>query len=77
MKKEVIAMYTKQPQKLLIMNILDILKRYSDEDHRLSQKDIIEILENEYNMEADRKAIKRNLMNLIDFGYALDWFHQM
>ena len=66
-------MYTKQPKKLLIMNILDILKRYSDEDHRLSQKDIIEILENEYNMEADRKAIKRNLMNLIDFGYNVEY----
>ena len=29
-------MYGKQPKKLLIMNILDILKRYTDEDHRLS-----------------------------------------
>ncbi len=33
-------MYTPQPKKMLIMNILDILKKYSDEDHRLSQKDI-------------------------------------
>lgn len=66
-------MYTKQPKKLLIMNILDILRRYSDVDHRLSQKDILEILQNEYNMEADRKAIKRNLMNLIDFGYNLEY----
>lgn len=66
-------MYTKQPKKLLIMNILDILKRYSDADHRLSQKDIIDILANEYEMEADRKAIKRNLMNLIDFGYDLEY----
>lgn len=66
-------MYTKQPKKLLIMNILDILRRYSDEDHRLSQKDIIEILQNEYNMAADRKAIKRNLMNLIDFGYNIEF----
>ena len=32
-------MYTKQPKKMLTMNILDILKRYTDEDHRLSQKD--------------------------------------
>lgn len=66
-------MYTKQPKKLLIMNILDILRRYSDADHRLSQKDIIEILQTEYDMEADRKAIKRNLMNLIDFGYNLEF----
>ena len=66
-------MYTKQPKKLLIMNILDILRRYSDENHRLSQKDILEILEKDYNMTADRKAVKRNLMNLIDFGYNLEY----
>lgn len=63
----------KQPKKLLIMNILDILRRYSDAEHRLSQKDIIEILQTEYDMTADRKAVKRNLMNLIDFGYALEY----
>lgn len=66
-------MYTKQPKKLLIMNILDILRRYSDADHRLSQKDIIDILQTEYEMVADRKAIKRNLMNLIDLGYNLEF----
>ena len=36
-----------QPKKLLIINILDILKKYTDENHRLSQKEIAEILENE------------------------------
>ncbi|MGI6700720.1 MAG: helix-turn-helix transcriptional regulator [Christensenellales bacterium] len=66
-------MRAKQPKKLLIMNILDILRRYSDADHRLSQKDILDILQNEYEMDADRKAIKRNLMNLIDFGYHLEY----
>lgn len=66
-------MYTKQPKKMLIMNILDILRCYSDENHRLSQKEIIEILGNEYSMVADRKAIKRNLMNLIDFGYNIEF----
>ncbi|MBR7060524.1 MAG: WYL domain-containing protein, partial [Eubacterium sp.] len=70
---EVVLMYIVQPKKLLIMNILDILKRYSDEDHRLSQKDIVEILKNEYNMPAERKAVKRNLMNLIDFGYEINY----
>ena len=60
-----------QPKKLLIMNILDILKKYTDENHRLSQKEIEEILLNEYEMKTDRKAVKRNLMNLIEFGYDL------
>ena len=36
-------MYIKQLKKMLIMNILDILKRYTDENHRLSQKEIMDI----------------------------------
>ncbi len=66
-------MYTKQPKKLLIMNILDILRKYTDENHRLSQKEIADILKAEYDMKIDRKSIKRNLMNLIDFGYNIEY----
>lgn len=66
-------MYAKQPKKLMIINILDILRRYTDKEHRLSQKEIAEILKNEYQMKADRKAVKRNLMNLIDFGYDIEY----
>lgn len=60
-----------QPKKLLIINILDILKKYTDEHHRISQKEIANILQKEYNMTAERRAIKRNLMMLLDFGYDL------
>jgi len=31
-----------QQKKLLIMNILDIFKKYTDENHRLIQKEIVE-----------------------------------
>ena len=65
-------MYTKQSKKLIIMNILDILKRYTDENHRLCQKEIQDILEREYDMTVERKAVKRNLMNLIEFGYNIN-----
>lgn len=58
---------------MIIINILDILKRYTDENHRLSQREIIDILEQEYDMKVDRKAVKRNLMNLIDFGYQVEY----
>lgn len=61
--------YTIPPKKMLILNILDILKKYSDAEHRLSAKDIGEHLARDYAQVVDRKAIKRNLMNLIDFGY--------
>ncbi len=66
-------MYTAQPKKLLILNILDILKRYTDVDHRLSQREIGEILEREYSMTADRKSIRRNLLDLIDCGYHVEY----
>lgn len=66
-------MYTKQPKKMLIINILDILKRHSDQDHRLSQKDILRYLREEYEMDADRKSIRRNIEDLMDFGYDIEY----
>lgn len=58
-------MPAEQPKRLLIMNILDILRRYTDEEHRISQKKIADILKTEYHMTVDRKAIRRNLLNLM------------
>ena len=60
-------------KKVLLLNILDILRRYTDQDHRLSQREIADILRTEYNMTVDRKAVKRNLMDLIDFGYEVEY----
>lgn len=62
-----------QPKKMLFINILDILERYTDENHRLSQKEIADILEREYDMKVDRKTIRRNLMELQDYGYDLNY----
>ena len=66
-------MYAKQPKKLLILNILDILWKDSDQDHRLTQREIGEILRTRYGMAADRKAIKRNLMDLAEFGFGIEY----
>ena len=63
----------KLPKKLIIMNILDILNKYTDEEHTLTQKEIQQKLKTEYNMDVDRKAVKRNLMNLEEFGYAIGY----
>ena len=60
-------------KKLLILNILDILKKYTDQEHRLSQKDIVDILRTEYGMVADRKSVKRNIQNLMDIGYEINF----
>ena len=66
-------MHVKQPKKLLILNILDILWKDSDQDHRLTQREIGEILQTRYGMAADRKAIKRNLMDLVEFGFDIEY----
>lgn len=71
--RRVIKMRSEKPKKLLIMNILDILRRYTDADHRLRQKDIVDILKNEYGMETDRKSIRRNILNLMDCGYDIEY----
>lgn len=56
------------PKKLLILYILDIFKEHTDENHKLLQKDIINILKSDYDMICDRKTIKQNIINLIDYG---------
>ena len=70
-------MYTEQPKKLIIMNILDILRKYTDADHRLSQQDILRILHDDYGMDVGRKAVKRNLDDLIDFGYEIEFTEEI
>lgn len=65
-------MYASQPKNLLILHILNILRKYSDSEHRLSQQDIIRILKDDYSMDADRKAIKRNLFSLVEQGYPVE-----
>ena len=47
-------MGTAYSKKLLVLYILDILQKYTDEEHRLSQKEILEILRKEYEMIVDR-----------------------
>ena len=62
-----------QPKKLLIVNILDILRKYSDVNHRLSQKEIADHLQAEYGVTAERKAIRRNILGLMECGYEIEY----
>lgn len=56
-------------KKLLIIYILKILQEYSDQNHFLTQSDIIKKLLNSYGMECERKAVSQNINSLIDVGY--------
>ena len=57
-----------RPKKMMNMYILDILKRNTDIDHAITQKEIQQRLETEYDMVVDRKAVKANLEDFINDG---------
>lgn len=61
------------PKNLLGLHILEILRRYSDEEHRLTQQDIAQYLRTDYDLTVDRKAIRRHLENLLETGYELKY----
>lgn len=63
----------KPAKKLLPMLILEILRTYTDENHHLSQREIREKLEELYDMKVDRKAVRRNIGNLMDMGCAIEY----
>ena len=64
-------MYGTGTKKMLNMLILDILKEYSDSNHRLLQQDIINLLENNYGMSCERRAVKNNIDKLQEMGYKI------
>lgn len=59
-------------KKLYILYILDVLKKYSDADHKLRQQDIIKYVESDYGVACDRKTISRNLTDLMEAGYEIE-----
>lgn len=62
-------MYATGNKKMLNMLILDILKEYSDEEHKLTQQEIIRLLKANYDMECDRRSVKNNVLCLKELGY--------
>lgn len=54
--------------KLKILYIVDILKKYSDEDHPINATEICNYLE-DYGINAERKAIYDDIENLIFYGF--------
>ena len=60
-------------KKMINIYILDILRKHSNADHPLSQAQIASLLKKEYNISVDRKAIKRNIDDLIDANYDITY----
>ena len=65
-----LRVYGAEGKKMLNILILDVLQRYSDADHPLTQQVIIRILKNDYGVEKiDRRSVKANVLSLVDMGY--------
>ena len=54
-----------EAKKTLIVRIYQVLYEYSDAAHPLTQSEIIDLLDKNYGVEAERKAIGRNVSCLI------------
>lgn len=61
-----------QPKKNIIIEILRILQKYTDENHTLSQHKIQELLESEYGRKVDIKTVKRNLSKLMELEFPIE-----
>ncbi len=60
-------------KKVIIIRILQILQRYTDPGHTLTQQQIVERLRDDYGMEVNRATVRRNLADLIDAGYPIQY----
>jgi len=59
--------------KMLNMLILEVLKDYSDENHPLTQQEILRRLKIDYDLEkVDRRSVRANVESLIDMGYDIE-----
>ena len=64
-------MYATGNKKMLNMLILEILRKYSDEKHPLTQQQIIKLLKQNNGMECDRRSVKNNIEHLVELGYEI------
>lgn len=61
-----------EPKKLALIRILQILQKYSDSEHPIKHEKIVELLDGEYGLMIERKAIGRNISLLNEAGYEIE-----
>ncbi len=71
-KKENIA----PVKKLLILYILEVLRNYSDKDHKLTHSQITSLIKKDYDVDCGKKAIIRNVQALIDHGFKIGTYEE-
>ena len=60
-------------KKIIILYILQILRKYTDSNHKMTQQQIVEKLMDEYGLDVNRTTVKRNVEDLIHAGYEIQY----
>ena len=60
-------------KKIIILYVLNILRKYTDVNHPMTQQQIADRLLQDYGIEVNRATVKRNLTDLIDAGYDIGY----
>ena len=68
-----IKVYGTETKKMLNILILEILRTYSDDEHHLTQQEIMRRLKADYGIEKiDRRPVRANVQSLVDMGYGIE-----
>ena len=60
-------------KKTILLYILQILQKYTDAGHTMTQQQIAEKLLSEYGLEVNRATVKRNIADLLEAGYDIQY----
>ena len=63
-------------KKELPLALLEILTKYTDDDHYLSTKELTERLEDEYGMTCERRTIYANINLLKEYGHKISTWQE-
>ncbi len=64
----------KQPKvrkKMLILYVLEVLRKYSAPERKISYDEIIYFVKTDFDMDCDKKAVTRNIRLLMEHGYKI------
>ena len=67
------TMMPESGKKIIILYILQILRKYTDSSHTLTQQQIAEKLHSEYGLAVNRTTVKRNIEDLVNAGYDIQY----
>ena len=65
-----------EEKKTSILAVYKVLEEFSDENHPLTRTEITNLIEKQYNITIDRRALYRNIEMLINFGYDISDYNE-